>query len=294
MNNTEFLCEQLKIHTEKPFALSAHSTVGVGGNARLALFPKTIVETIALLNVLKEENIRYYVVGNMSNLLPCDEDTETVIVCMKKMTGLEIGANGAFAEAGVSSGMFLNACRKAEKSGGEFLTGIPCTIGGALYMNAGVSGRYIAEITDGVLVWLDGDVLQLPVSECGYAYKNSIFMQNGGVILGASFRLTERSEQEIEAEREKYMEKRKHLPKGKSMGCVFKNPDGQIAGELIEKSGLKGKRIGGAYISESHANFIINDNGATAADIRKLIALIKQTVFEKHNILLEEEIRYLT
>ena len=118
-------------------------------------------------------------------------------------------------------------------------------------------------------------------------------MDEGGVIIGATLRLKAETEEKI-IERERYFAaRREKLPKGKSMGCVFKNPDGVSAGELIEKSGLKGLRVGGAHVSVEHANFIINDKRATAKDVKALIAIIKNAVLSQYNVRLEEEIRYL-
>ena len=119
-------------------------------------------------------------------------------------------------------------------------------------------------------------------------------MDGKSVILGAKLSLVNSDERHIIAERTRYSARRAHLPKGKSMGCVFKNPEGKIAGKLIEGAGLKGLRIGGATVSQTHANFIINDRQATASDVRTLIQIIKKAVLEQYNVLLEEEIRYLT
>ena len=118
-------------------------------------------------------------------------------------------------------------------------------------------------------------------------------MENGDVILGATLRLQDGTLAEIEERKRYYTARRAHLPTGKSMGCVFKNPDNRSAGELIEKSGLKGMRVGGAVVSEKHANFILNDNNATPADIKSLIMLIKNAVFAQYGVALQEEIRYL-
>ncbi|MBP3433868.1 MAG: hypothetical protein J6K50_01205, partial [Clostridia bacterium] len=171
--------------------------------------------------------------------------------------------------------------------------GIPCTLGGALYMNAGVGGAYIGDIVESVTVLRSGQILTLPKAECGYAYKKSVFMQNDDLIVGAALRLTEASETEIEERTAYYAAKRAHLPKGKSMGCVFKNPEGLVAGKLVEGAGLKGFRVGGARVSEKHANFILNDKNATSAQIRSLIGIVKNAVFAQYKIRLEEEIRYL-
>ena len=202
-----------------------------------------------------------------------------------------------FVAAGLTSGRLLNACRCARKSGVEFLAGIPCTLGGAIYMNAGVRGRYIADIVENVLVYRDGQVEVLSVYECEYAYKSSVFMHTKDVILGATLRLKGSEEEKIRATEEEYWRLRKHLPKGRSMGCVFKNvfQNGVMtsAGEWIEKAGLKGKCCGDAYVSEQHANFIINMGNAKSRDIHSLIQIIKKEVYQQFGITLQEEIQYL-
>ncbi len=277
---------------EGPFCFSACSSIGCGGFANAAYFPRTVEEISALVGVLSRENIPYYVLGNLTNVLPPDEGTEKVIVSTKRLKGITIGET-LFAYAGVTSGELLAASKKANRQGAEFLNGIPCTFGGALYMNAGAAGVYLAEVVKSVLVLRDGRVETLPVSACEYAYKSSVFMKNGDVILGGELVLTESTPEEIERRRKYFLEKRAHLPKQRSMGCVFKNPEGRFAGELIEGTGLKGFRIGGARISPKHANFIVNEGGATSKDIRALIAFIKGAVFSQYGVRLEEEIRYI-
>jgi UDP-N-acetylmuramate dehydrogenase len=142
-------------------------------------------------------------------------------------------------------------------------------------------------------VYRDGQILDLAVSDCEYAYKQSVFMHTDDVILGGTLRLTPSTPQTVKEEISGWLEKRAHLPKGKSMGCVFKNPTGFTAGALIDGAGLKGLRIGGAMVSTQHANFIINDNHATAREIHTLIGQMKERVFQRYGIALEEEIRYL-
>lgn len=278
--------------TERPFDLKKHSSIGVGGRARLAVYPTSEQECLLLIGRLQETDISYYVVGNMTNILPMDGETETVIVCMKKLVDVQIGKD-TYVSAGAKSSEFLRACRYARKSGAEFLAGIPCTLGGALYMNAGVSGEYIAEIVKSVRVLRDGHIIDLPVEECKYSYKHSVFMERKDVILGATLRLKDASERNITEKEKYYLERRAHLPKGKSMGCVFKNPIGTTAGALIEGAGLKGLRVGGAKVSEKHANFIINEQNATAEEIKSLISLIKNAVKSQYGTELSEEIQYL-
>ena len=277
---------------QKPFDFSKSSSIGCGGLATIVFYPHDVEEWIALIGQLQQDGVRYYLLGNLTNVLPPDGFTDCVIVSTKKVDSIVVG-DKLFAYAGVTSARLLGACKQEGRLGAEFLSGIPCTLGGALYMNAGAAGKYMSDIVENVMVLRAGERLVLPLSDCAYAYKHSLFMESGDVILGAALRLEKASVQEIERETEYYIARRKHLPKGKSMGCVFKNPNGAYAGDLIERSGLKGLRIGGAKISEEHANFIINDGNATSADIKALITLAKNAVRAQYGVCLEEEIRYL-
>ena len=275
---------------ETPFEFSMRSSIGCGGKAGIAFYPKSVKELAELVKNLDEDKIPFYMLGNLTNVLPSEGKINRVIVCTRKMCGEENG----FFPAGISSAKLLSICEQASLSGAEFLEGIPCTLGGALFMNAGVGGRYIAEIVESVAMYQEGEVHSLSVAECGYSYKKSVFMDKNSVILGAKLALVDADKDWIISERQRYRRRRAHLPKGKSMGCVFKNPDGYVAGRLIEGAGLKGLRIGGAKISNLHGNFIINDGKATASDVRTLIEIIKKAVFAQYKIRLEEEIRYIT
>ena len=272
--------------------MAKHSTIGCGGKAETVFYPQSVAEIKALLCKLEGDKIPYYVVGNMSNLLPHDSGTEIPLICTANLNGVTVG-DGAFVYAGAKSGALLAICKRNQKSGVEFLYGIPCTLGGALFMNAGAGGAYIDEIVESVLIYRKGETKLVPRKACGYSYKHSVFMEDGSVILGAALRLTDATDEEIEKREGFFKARRAHLPKGKSMGCVFKNPEGYSAGDLIERSGLKGLRIGGAVVSTEHANFIINDQNASAKDITALITLIKNAVSAQYGIELEEEIRYI-
>ncbi len=279
-------------NTEIAFSYAKHSTVGCGGIAPFAFYPQTVVEISNLISRLYRDGISYHVLGNLSNVLPPDGIGKNVVISTKRLQ--EFSTEKSFyVSAGVSCGTLMRLCALMGKSGLEFMAGIPCTIGGALYMNAGAGGRYIAECVESVKV-LHGDKEEiLSVSECGYAYKSSVFMEKECVILGANFSLTDSSTEKVKENVALRLKERGHLPKGKSMGCVFKNVGVRSAGEIIEKTGLKGMRVGGAVVSEEHANFIINERNAKSSDIKTLITLIKNAVFAQYNINLEEEIRYL-
>ena len=290
---TQFLkTEYGDVPYEENFDFSLRSSIGVGGKARLAFYPRTAEETIRLLDAFDDSGVKYHVLGNLTNVLP-PENTESIVVSTAKLRGVQRRKKGVFAYAGTRSNEFLRCLENAELTGAEFLAGIPCTLGGAAFMNAGVSGKYLSEIVESVLFYSEKQLQVLPVSECEYAYKNSLFMQKKGVILGVNFRLKNSDKANIERERIFYISKRVHLPKGKSMGCVFKNPSGGVAGKFVDGAGLKGLRLGGAKIAEEHANFIINDGNATVKDVKTLISLMKNAVFAQYKIRLEEEIRYL-
>jgi UDP-N-acetylmuramate dehydrogenase len=275
-----------------PFDYSKNSTIGCGGTAQIAFYPQTVLELSALIEKLCSDNLAYRVLGNLSNVLPPDGVGKEWIVSTKRLQDFQTEKT-FYVSAGVTCGMLMRVCSLIGKSGLEFLAGIPCTVGGALYMNAGVNGKYIAETVESVRILQSGKEQVLSVDECEYSYKSSVFMRRDCVILGANFRLTQSSSEQVKAAILERINARKALPKGRSMGCVFKNPQGAFAGKLIEGAGLKGMRVGGAVVSKEHANFIINDNRATASDIKALIGVIKNAVFAQYKIRLQEEIRYL-
>lgn len=283
----------LQFTYKSPFSFAAHSSIGCGGVAPLAIYPQTVEETVEAVLKVRSLKLPYAIVGNGTNTLAAEPLATRIVICMKNVRNFTPNGNVVFVGAGFSVAALIKKCLALSLGGVEFLEGIPCTLGGALYMNAGVSGAYIADVVDSVLVLRNGKVCNVPKAECGYAYKTSVFMHNDDVILGATLCLRQQERDCIVQTLARYRERRAHLPKGKSMGCIFKNPAGQIAGKLLEGAGLKGLRIGGAYVSPLHANFIINDGEATTQDIKALIAVMKNAVFAQYNVALEEEIQYI-
>ena len=278
---------------EPNYQFTKHACIGCGGEAKLAVYPQSKVEIISVIEKIKNSGLAYVLLGNLSNVLPPDGEYQKIPVITKGLDGIQIEKGELYVEAGVSSGKLLQFCKERGLSGAEFLTGIPCTLGGATYMNAGVSGMYISEITSAVLAYVDGKLVKMSNAECTFSYKHTAFMQKEIVILGTYLRLKEKSLQEIQASMSAYAQKRKHLPTGKSMGCVFKNPLGYSAGELIDCSGLKGVSFGGAKVSEKHANFIINEASCQSKDVVYLIEKIKKEVAQKYDVRLQEEIIYI-
>lgn len=279
-----------EIAKEAPYSFLTRTTIGCGGYADVGFFPKDYSELLSLVDDCRKHAIPYCVVGNLSNVLPPDGQFRGAVISTLSLKGLGEGET-VFAEAGVKSGELLDFCVRHGRTGAEFLAGVPCTVGGAVFMNARAAGRSISEIVESVIVYRSGRIRQIDGAACGYGEKKSVFMHDESVILGASLRLGKATSETVRNRREEALAKRRSQPKGRSMGCIFKNPEGDYAGRLIEGAGLKGLRVGGALISPEHANFIINEGGATAANIRALINLIKNAVYAQYGVALEEEIR---
>ena len=178
----------------------------------------------------------------------------------------------------------------------ERLLKVPGTVGGAIFMNAGDTGKkeFFGDLVESVkVIDKNGNINTLHKKEAGFSYRSSRFQTSGEIILSAKIKLEQTGPKEIEAKTRDILERKTNHPAGATVGSTFKNPENYHSGELIEKAQLKGKSIGGAKISEKHANFIINEGDATAKDVKQLIDLMKQTVKEKFKVDLEEEVRYI-
>lgn len=282
---------QLKIEYDYDFA--KHSCIGCGGKAKFAVYPSDEEELAGLIAVFQKNGLPYVVLGNLSNVLPPENEYLKIPIITSRINRIDEKDGEIYVGAGTSSGKLLKFCKEKGLSGAEFLTGIPCCIGGATYMNAGVNGAYMQEIISNVLVYADGEIGKLTAEECDFSYKKSLFMRKDAVVLGTYCKLRQSTSQLVIKRMEAYAFRRKNLPSGKSMGCIFKNPIGESAGRLIEGAGLKGLTLGGATISEKHANFIINQNGCKSNAIKTLISLIKERVQAEYDIVLQEEIVYI-
>lgn len=293
------ICEYVKNEgisyiENEPMAL--HTTFKIGGPARLAVFPKNENEISDVIKKCKEENVRYMVVGNGSNLLVADEGIDAVVILLGKEFGEVklIDNTTIFAEAGAS---LMKVCRFALEnglSGLEFAYGIPGSCGGGAFMNAGAYGGELGDVMfrcdhidkDGNKGSLEGDDLKL-------AYRHSAYYENGCVITGAYFKMQKADKEEIKAKMDDFMSCRrdKQPLEYPSAGSTFKRPEGNFAGALIEQCGLKGTSVGGAEISTKHAGFVINKGGATCKDVLDLCKKVADTVKAEKGIDLEMEVR---
>lgn len=276
------------------FSFAKHTTLGIGGIAPFALFPKNQNELIDSVNFLQFNKIPYIVIGLGANTLASDNVYNGVVVCTSFMRGVvRMSENRLFAECGVSAERLLRYSVETSLDGLFFIAGIPATVGGLVYMNAGAADTYIDTVIESVKVLRTGEVIDIPVYECNFSYKKSLFQTNDDCILGCVFKLRAGNRTEINAKIRARRFARSKLPNGKSLGCVFKNPTGFSAGELIDKAGWKGYSLGGIQVSDVHANFLINIGGATAAEFLKLVDLIQSDVLKKTGILLEREFCYI-
>lgn len=278
-----------EVETERNFSFAKHTTIGSGGTAAVAISPPSAECAAECIGFLEKKEIPHCFLGAGANVLPRDGSYEGVVVRFNRMKALRLEENRIYAEAGVTGGELLAFAHARSVTGFEPFTGIPMTVGGAVAMNAGVAQRHVGDLVLGVLAYDQGKIKEYSREECLFSLKRSVFL-SGIAVLGVFFRAEFSDRESIEKRIDYYSERRKHLPKGRSMGCTFVNPEGISAGELIERCGLKGKQIGLARVSDEHGNFIINE-GTVSDDISKLIDEVKEEVLKKTGISLREEIR---
>ncbi|MBE6665183.1 MAG: UDP-N-acetylmuramate dehydrogenase [Ruminococcaceae bacterium] len=276
--------------------LSSYSTMRVGGLASYAAFPKNGNELSALILEARENKIRYIIVGNASNIVFSDRGFDGLVIFTTAMRSIHWDGTCVTAECGASLTGLSAAATKKGLSGLEFAFGIPGTVGGAVYMNAGAYGSQISAVLTESTYLRGTEILERTTEEHLFGYRTSIYRSTNDIILSAKFMLTPKKSEEIAMQAEKNMASRKSKQplEYPNAGSVFKRPEGAFPGALIEQAGLKGFRIGGAEISEKHANFIVNTGNATADDILRLTEFVQKEVFRRFGILLETEIIYIS
>lgn len=285
--------EQLPALQGEP--LSRHTTFQIGGPAAVFCRPETPAQLLRTLELCREHGVRSYLLGNGSNTLFSDAGFDGAVVCTVEMKSpVTVSGNVLRAAAGAPLGAVCRKAQQAGLAGLAFAFGIPGTVGGAVYMNAGAYGGELKQVLRRV-TFLDR-ALRLdsqPVQELALGYRTSRFETEGGVILEAEFSLTPGDPAAIEAEMQELMARRREkqpleLP---SAGSTFKRPKGAFAGALIEQAGLRGFAVGGAAVSTKHCGFVVNTGGATCADVVALTEEVARIVYEKTGYRLEREIR---
>lgn len=277
--------------------MKAYTTFRVGGPAKWMAMPEDEQQLRVIFGICKEMNIPYFVLGRGSNLLVSDSGFDGVIVNLRKhFTEIEVDKNKKqiIAQAGASLPAVSQAALAASLTGLEFASGIPGTMGGGLFMNAGAYGGELKQVvTEATVINMDGVIRHVPVEEMELGHRLSCFMKTKEVILSVTMQLTEGDPVAIKATMDDFNGRRrdKQPLEYPSAGSTFKRPEGYFAGKLIQDAGLKGFSVGGAQVSEKHAGFVINTGSATASDIWNLCREIQKRVKAEFGVDLEPEVQ---
>ena len=279
--------------------MAAHTSLKIGGPVELFVRPDRVQQAAGLLQKAKELQVPILFIGKGSNLLAPDEGLKGIALCFDERAAKPalIGENEIECPAGASLSALCIFVQRHGLSGLEFAYGIPGSVGGAVYMNAGAYGGEMKDVVKEA-VYLDenGKAHRLDTGALAFGYRKSCFSAGmGGLICSARFQLQKGDPQEILARMEELMERRKSKQplEYPSAGSTFKRPEGAFAAALIDECGLKGRRVGGAMVSEKHAGFLINYDRATCKDMLGLIGLVQREVLEKTGFRLKCEVRIL-
>jgi len=273
-----------------------HTSFRIGGGAEVMALPKTGEELSRILKVSALLDVKPAILGAGTNVLAPDEGIPGLVICLKDcLSGMEqLDEHRIRVMAGVTMTRAAVFAANLGLSGMEFAHGIPGTVGGGVYMNAGAYGGEIKDICESVEVMdMEGKLTTYPAAQMGFSYRHSMIEEKGGIVVSAVFKLEKKPEEEIRGRMKELQARRSasqplDLP---SAGSAFKRPAGAYAAALIDQAGLKGYAVGAAAVSEKHAGFAVNLGGATASDMRKLLKQVSDIVYEKTGIRLEPEVR---
>ena len=276
--------------------LSSYVNFRVGGPADILLIPKDKKQVIDSIEVCRKNNIPFYIIGNGSNLLVRDGGFRGVVISMKSLKNITVSEDVIEADCGVMLKDVSNAALENSLTGFEFACGIPGTVGGDIFMNAGAYDGEISNVVESVeLIDGNGNVVSMSKEELDFGYRSSAVMKNGYIVLSAKFKLEKGKVKTIKELVDDLTNKResKQPLEYPSAGSTFKRPAGYFAGKLIQDAGLKGYSLGGAAVSEKHSGFVINKGNATAKDITDLIKHIQDEVKKQFGVDLHTEVRII-
>lgn len=278
--------------------MSKHTTFRIGGAADYFVIPTKTRQVKAIVELCREMEMPYYIIGNGSNLLIGDKGYRGVMIqIFKEFDAITVEGNRVTAQAGALLSKVAASAYDASLTGFEFASGIPGTIGGAVVMNAGAYGGEMKDIVESVtMVKNDGsDVVTLSAEKMALSYRHSILEETRDVAITVTLKLQKGNHDEIAAKMADLTKRRneKQPVQYPSAGSFFKRPEGYFAGKLIQDAGLKGLSVGGAQVSDQHSGFIINRGDATATDIIELMHLVQNTVYDKFGVRLEPEVRII-
>ena len=277
--------------------MKKHTSFKIGGPAEVFLEINTTEELLKVTNYCKQKGVDFFVVGNGSNLLVADEGVKGVIIHLTgKLAGARVEGDIVRAGAGLSLAALAAFTVEKELSGFEFAAGIPGSIGGAIYMNAGAYGGEMKDVVTGVYLITDGELKHYSVEEMDFSYRHSMLhgLKNA-IVVTVEFKFKPGKREDIEGKISELNAKRREKQPldYPSAGSTFKRPETGYASQLIEEAGLKGTRIGGAEVSKKHSGFIINADNATAKDVKELISYVQKVVEEKSGVKLYPEVKML-
>ena len=278
--------------------LKNHTTFKIGGNCIALIEPKEVSDIIEAVKICRENSIEFFVIGNGSNLLVPDEGYNGVIIKLKsEFSTIQVEGEYLIVNSGAKLSEVYTVAYENSLTGFEFASGIPGTIGGAIYMNAGAYGGEMKDIVESVQV-LDLDnfeLRELKNEELEFSYRKSIIQRKNYIVTTIKLKLQKGNKEEINAVYEDLRERRnsKQPLNFGSAGSTFKRPEGHFASKLIEDAGLKGYHINDAWVSEKHSGFIVNKGNASFKEVMELIEYVQKVVFEKFGVKLETEVRIL-
>jgi UDP-N-acetylmuramate dehydrogenase len=277
--------------------LSRYTTFKIGGKADFIAEPVNAEQIAELIKLCAEYNMPYFILGNGSNILASDKGYRGLIIhIMSGMNKINVEGNYIKAQAGASLIRVARIAKDNSLTGMEFASGIPGSVGGAVYMNAGAYGGELKDIVVSVKVMnTDGEIYDIPGKDMKFSYRHSIIEEQRLIVLETVFCLREGNIQDIEDEMKRLAEARitKQPLEYSSAGSTFKRPEGHFAGKLIMDAGLRGFSCGGAQVSEKHCGFVINKGDASAEDVMKLVEHVKKAVYNMSGVELELEVKKL-
>jgi UDP-N-acetylmuramate dehydrogenase len=292
------LAEKLGCDVYPNEPLSGHTTFRIGGPCRFMISPKSVEALSAMVKYANEKNIRTLILGKGSNMLCDDRGFDGVIFLIDNNLSQITDVDECTVRAQAGAGL-IRLCRYAldrSLSGLEFAYGIPGTVGGGLYMNAGAYGGEMKDAAVSVTAMdKNGELHTYSADQLDLTYRRSRFSYTGEIIVSGDFRLTPGNREEIEAKMNTLIGRRREKQplEYPNAGSTFKRPEGQFAGKLIQECGLRGATVGGAQVSEKHCGFVINRDRATASEVKQLISHIQKTVYENTGFNLECEVKII-
>jgi UDP-N-acetylmuramate dehydrogenase len=297
LDRLDRLAAERGVELRADIALAPFTTLRVGGPADRLAEPRDREQLLAALRIGTEAGIPCFMLGNGSDLVVSDSGFRGLVI-RNRAKGIEVDGDGLTVDSGTPMAMLVRRCTAEGLAGLEFGISIPGTLGGAVWANAGAHDGEMRQVVEWVEAWKppDGSTERIPAADCAFDYRESRFKHSGEVVLAAGLRLRSGADPaELAATVEAHQAQRGATQPlaDQNAGSVFRNPPGDHAGRLIDAAGLKGFRIGSAHVSELHANFIVADRGASAADVRAVGDAVRATVEERFDVRLQYEIEFV-